>query len=65
MYVAAMTIQNESKLECFETEKDLLLRAGSIGTGDKVERVYSITHSGVFARHKVTFTDRLVLVLEG
>jgi hypothetical protein len=64
LYVAALIIQNENKLECFDTEKDLLLRAGALGYGDKVERVYSITHSGIFTKHKVVFTDRLELVLE-
>ena len=64
MFIAALTIQNEPKLECFETEKDLLLRAGSLSYGDKVERVYSITHGGAHTRHKVVFTDRLQLELE-
>jgi len=65
LYIAALIIMNENKLECFDTEKDLLLRAGSLGYGDKVERVYSITHGGIFAKHKVVFTDRLELKLEG
>ena len=64
MFIAALTIQNEPKLECFDTKEALLLRAGSLGYGDKVERVYSITHGGSFAKHKVVFTDRLELVLE-
>ena len=64
MFIAALIIQNEIKLECFDTAEALLLRAGSLGYGDKVERVYSITHSGTFTRHKVVFTDRLELKLE-
>lgn len=64
LYIAALTILNEPKLECFDTEESLLLRAGSLGYGNKVERVYSITHGGVFTKHKVVFTDRLELVLE-
>ncbi|MFE3973188.1 MULTISPECIES: hypothetical protein [unclassified Peribacillus] len=65
LFIAALSIQNESKLESFETKEALLARAGSLGYGDKVERVFSITHSGVFKGHKVLFTDRLELVLEG
>ena len=61
MYVAALSIQNEPKLECFDTKDELLMRAGSLGYGNKVERVYSITHSGIFKNHKVVFTDRLDL----
>ena len=64
MFIAALTIQNEPKLECFDTKEALVLRAGALGYGDKVERVYSITHGGAFTRHKVVFTDRLQLELE-
>jgi hypothetical protein len=64
LYIAALIIQNEPKLECFETKEALLARAGSLGYGSKVERVYSVTHSGAFTKHKVVFTDRLDLELE-
>jgi hypothetical protein len=64
LFIAALTVQNEPELECFDTKEALLLRAGSLGTGSKVERVFSITHDGTFTKHKVTFTDRLELVQE-
>jgi hypothetical protein len=64
LFIAALSIQNEPKLECFDTKDALLLRAGSLGYGNKVERVYSITHDGTFTKHKVVFTDRLDLVQE-
>lgn len=61
MYILSLLVQNEKKMECFSSERELIARIGTLSATDKAEKVFSLTYDGELKRHKIVFTERLEL----
>lgn len=61
IYILALKIQNEDKMESFLSETQLLNRLGQLTNGDTATGVFSVTKLGEFKKYSVVFAGKLAL----